>query len=95
MPQQKSSRQIPKFETEDEERAFWARADSTDFIDWRQGRRTSLPDLKPSTKTISLRLSESLLDNLKTLANRRDVPYQSLLKMFLAERVEREMRIRR
>ena len=95
MPQQKSSRQIPKFETEDDERAFWAQADSTDFIDWSQGRRMSLPDLKPSTKTISLRLSESLLDNLKILANKRDVPYQSLLKMFLAERVEKEMRVRR
>ncbi|MCP3963156.1 MAG: hypothetical protein GY719_35400 [bacterium] len=95
MPGQKSLRPIPRFETEDEEREFWAKADSTEYVDWRQTRRFSAPGLKPSTKTISLRLPESLLDNLKMLANRRDVPYQSLLKIFLADRVRQELRQQR
>jgi predicted DNA binding CopG/RHH family protein len=86
---------IPKFESEDEERDFWATHDSTDYIDWTQGRRVSMPSLKPSTKTISLRLPEPLLEDLKMLAHKRDVPYQSLLKIFLAERVEEELRSRR
>jgi predicted DNA binding CopG/RHH family protein len=86
---------IPKFESEDEEREFWATHDSTDYIDWTQGRRVSMPSLKPSTKTISLRLPEPLLEDLKMLAHKRDVPYQSLLKIFLAERVEEELRSRR
>jgi len=86
---------IPKFESEDEEREFWAAHDSTDYIDWSQGRRVVMPDLKPSTKTISLRLPEPLLEDLKMLAHKRDVPYQSLLKIFLAERVKEELRSRR
>ena len=86
---------IPKFESEDEEREFWATHDATDYIDWSQGRRVSMPNLKPSTKTISLRLPEPLLEDLKMLAHKRDVPYQSLLKVFLAERVEQELRARR
>ena len=79
------SRTIPEFESEDE-------ADSTDYIDWRQARPTVLPQLKPSLKTISIRLPVSMIEELKLLANRRDVPYQSLLKVFLAERIERELR---
>jgi predicted DNA binding CopG/RHH family protein len=86
---------IPKFESEDEEREFWATHDSTDYIDWSQGHRVSMPNLRPSTKTISLRLPEPLLEDLKMLAHKRDVPYQSLLKIFLAERVEQELRRRR
>jgi predicted DNA binding CopG/RHH family protein len=86
---------IPKFESEDEERGFWATHDSTDYIDWSQGRRVSMPNLKPSTKTISLRLPEPLLEDLKMLAHKRDVPYQSLLKIFLAERVQEELHSRR
>ena len=92
MPAPMNLKQIPKFESEDEERRFWEREDSADYIDWKQARRVSLPKLKPSTKTISLRIPESLLENLKILANKRDVPYQSLLKVFLAERVARELR---
>ncbi len=92
MPAPKNLKQIPRFESEDEERQFWAREDSADYIDWSQARRVSLPKLKPSTKTISLRIPESLLENLKILANKRDVPYQSLLKVFLAERVAQELR---
>jgi len=92
MPQRKSLKPIPKFESEDEEREFWATHDSADHIDWSRAERTSFPNLKPSTRTISLRLPESLIENLKMLANKRDVPYQSLLKIFLAERVEQELR---
>jgi predicted DNA binding CopG/RHH family protein len=82
---------IPKFQNEDEEREFWASNDSSDYIDWKKARRLTFPNLKPSTRTISVRLPESLLDDLKTLANKRDVPYQSLLKIFLAKRIEKEM----
>ncbi|PKB66020.1 MAG: hypothetical protein BZY81_08545 [SAR202 cluster bacterium Io17-Chloro-G4] len=82
---------IPKFESEDAERNFWATHDSTDYLNWEGARRLRLENLKPSTKTISLRLPEALLQELKLLANRRDVPYQSLLKVFLAERVEEEL----
>ena len=83
---------IPKFRSEAEERAFWAKEDSTKYVDWTKARRTVLPNLKPSSKTISLRLPEPLLAELKVLANKRDVPYQSLLKMFVAERLEQESR---
>jgi predicted DNA binding CopG/RHH family protein len=82
---------IPKFKNEDAERAFWATHDSTEFIDWRKSKRTLLPNLKPSVKTISLRLPEAMLEELKLLANKRDVPYQSLVKIFLAERIEEEL----
>ena len=85
---------IPNFASEDEERDFWASHDSTEFVDWTSARRLTLSNLKPSTKTISIRLPESLLDELKLLANRRDVPYQSLLKVFLAERVDKELHSR-
>lgn len=83
---------VPTFKTEDEEREFWAAHDSTDFIDWTKAKRTVFPNLKPSTKTISLRLPESIIAALKVMANKRDVPYQSLLKVFLAEKVEEELR---
>ena len=92
MPSQKSLKPIPTFESEDEEREFWASADSTDYVDWSRAQRVRMPKLKPSTRTISLRLPESLLENLKMIANKRDVPYQSLLKIFLAERVDQELR---
>lgn len=85
---------IPNFASEDEERDFWANHDSTEFVDWTSARRLTLSNLKPSTKTISIRLPESLLDELKLLANRRDVPYQSLLKVLLAERVDKELHSR-
>ena len=84
-------KQIPKFKSEEAEREFWSSQDSTEYIDWNKGERLVLPKLKPSLKTISLRLPESLLNELKFLANKKDVPYQSLLKMFLAERVQREL----
>ncbi len=87
----KKQRKIPVFKTEEEEREFWAEHDSTDFLDWRNARRAVFPNLKPSTRTISLRLPESIIAALKVLANKRDVPYQSLLKVFLAERIEEEL----
>ena len=85
---------IPNFASEDEERDFWANHDSTEFVDWSNAKRLTLSNLKPSTKTISIRLPESLLDELKLSANRRDVPYPSLLKVFLAERVDKELHSR-
>jgi predicted DNA binding CopG/RHH family protein len=84
-------KKIPKFRNEDEERDFWATHDSTEYIDWGAAQRLTLKNLKPSTKTISIRLPESLLADLKLLANKNDVPYQSLLKIFLAERVKQEL----
>lgn len=83
---------VPEFRTEDEEREFWGAHDSTEFIDWRSGRRQKFPNLKPSLRTISLRLPVSMIEDLKILANQRDVPYQSLLKVFLAERLKKELR---
>lgn len=85
-------KKIPQFRSEEEEQAFWADHDSADYVDWSQARRVVLPNLRPSTKTISLRLPEHMLEELKLLANKRDVPYQSLLKIFLAERIEQELR---
>jgi predicted DNA binding CopG/RHH family protein len=81
---------LPKFKNEGAEHEFWASHDSTDYIDWRKGKRATLPNLRPSSQTISLRLPKPMLDRLKLLANKRDVPYQSLLKMFVAERLKAE-----
>ena len=85
-------KRIPKFKSEDEQREFWATHSPLDFFDTSSARQVTLPNLKPSVKTISLRLPEMMLEQLKLLANKRDVPYQSLLKMFLAERIEAELR---
>lgn len=79
---------IPKFKTEAEERAFWEKHDSSDYVDWKQARSVAMPNLKPSTKTISLRLPEGLLDSIKIEANKRDMPYQSLIKSWLADDVK-------
>lgn len=78
---------------QDKRRDFWAEHDSADYVDWNKSQRVIFPSLKPSTKTISVRLPEALLDDLKYIANKKDVPYQSLLKIYLAERVEEELRI--
>lgn len=83
---------IPTFKNEDEERAFWANHDSTEYIDWNEAKVTILPMLKPSTKTISLRLPELMLDELRLIANKRDIPYQSLIKLFLKERIDQELK---
>lgn len=92
MPGRKSSKTIPRFKSEDQEREFWATHDSTTRLDWSRARPASFPRLKPSTRTISLRLPVLLVENLKMLANKRDVPYQSLLEVFLAERIDQELR---
>jgi predicted DNA binding CopG/RHH family protein len=84
---------LPKFKSEDEERAFWASHESSDYVDWKKGKRTLFSNLRPSVKAISLRLPESMLEELRLLANKRDVPYQSLLKIFLAERIAQELRL--
>ncbi len=83
---------IPKFKDETQEREFWHSHDSTEYINWNNGEKVILPKLKPSIKTISLRLPENLLNKLKLLANKQGVPYQSLLKMFLSERVDAELK---
>ena len=78
--------------TEEQVRKFWATHDSTDYVDWKKAKKVVLPKLKPSVKSISLRLPESMIEALKLLANKHDIPYQSLMKMFLAQRVEKESR---
>ena len=80
-------KEIPKFKSEDEERKFWETADSTKYIGWSQAKTKTLVKLRPSLRTISLRLPVAMIEDLKLLANQRDVPYQSLLKVFLAERL--------
>jgi predicted DNA binding CopG/RHH family protein len=82
-------KEIPKFKSEEEEQQFWAEHDSTEFVDWSNAQRAVFPNLKPSTKTISLRLPESMLEELKLLANRNDIPYQTLVKVFLSDRNQR------
>jgi predicted DNA binding CopG/RHH family protein len=87
MPKKK----IPNFKSEEAERVFWAREDSTEYVDWGKARRAVFPNLKPSLKTISLRLPASMIEELKLLANKKDVPYQSLMKLFLSERIKKEL----
>ncbi len=84
---------IPEFQNEDEERAFWSEHDSSEYLDWSPAEHTIFPKLKPATKTISLRISESMLGELKVLANKWDVPYQSLIKIFLRERLDTELQV--
>lgn len=86
---------IPRFKSEDEERNFWATHDLTDYLDQFEPVELDLSELKPSTETISLRLPQYLLARIKQLANFKDVPYQSLIKIFLAERVKKELQISR
>ena len=87
----RKKKRVPKHRSEARERDFWASADSAEYLDWSRAHRVAFPNLKPSLKTISLRLPAMMLAELKALANRRDVPYQSLLKMFLAERIAAEL----
>jgi predicted DNA binding CopG/RHH family protein len=83
---------IPKFKNEDEERDFWANKNSADYINWRKSKPAHFSKLKPSTKTISLRLPEFLLEEIRMLANKRDIPYQSLIKIILKEKIDQEMK---
>ncbi len=87
----KKFKPIPKFKNEDEEAAFWATHDTTEYLDWSKAvLNPPFPNLKPSTKTITIRVTESLLHSLKTIAHKKDVPYQSLVKIFLDEKVREE-----
>lgn len=83
----KKLKPIPAFKTEAEERQFWETHDSSDYLDWSQAQRVRFPNLKPSTTAISIRLPTELLEQIKVAANKRDVPYQSLIKMWLSEKV--------
>jgi len=87
-------KKLPEFRSEDNERKFWATADSTEHMDWQAGKRKKLVRLRPSLRTISLRLPVSMIEDLRVMANRRNVPYQSLLKVFLAERLAGERQLR-
>jgi predicted DNA binding CopG/RHH family protein len=91
----RSPKPLPTFKSEADERRFWETHDTTAYVDWSTARPARFPNLKPSTETISLRLPAGLLADLKALANKQDVPYQSLLKVFLADRVAREWRASR
>jgi predicted DNA binding CopG/RHH family protein len=84
-------KKIPKFKNEAEERLFWQKHDSSEYVDWSDAKNVVMPKLKPSTRSISIRLPESMIEELKVLANKRDVPYQSLLKMFISERIDAEL----
>jgi len=88
-------KKIPKFKDEKDEMEFWASRDSSDYVDWKKGKGVVFSNLRPSVKSISLRLPESMLEELRLLANKRDVPYQSLMKIFLSERIEEELRSHR
>lgn len=90
MAKRRARSTAPAFRSDATERRFWETHDTSPFVDWGQARVAVFPRLKPSTETISLRLPAALLAELKALANKRDVPYQSLLKLFLAERVASE-----
>ena len=86
----KKTKKIPQFKTEAEESEFWRTHDSSEYIDWSKAEHVTLPELKPTTKSISIRLPEFMLNNLKSMANKMDIPYQSLIKMFLQEKISRE-----
>ena len=96
MPAMKNAKKrlkpLPIFKTEDEERQFWSTHDSMDYVAWDNAERATFPNLKPSVRTISIRLPVSMIASLKALAHKRDIPYQSLLKVFLAERLKQEQR---
>ena len=89
----KKLKEIPIFNSEEEEREFWAKEDSSEYIDWETAEEQVLPNLKPTTRTISLRISEAMLEKIRIAANKRDVPYQSLIKMFLKGRLDEEFKV--
>ncbi|MCX6160849.1 MAG: BrnA antitoxin family protein [Ignavibacteriae bacterium] len=81
-------KKIPVFNSENAENDFWEKTDSTDYIDWGESRKVNFPNLKPSVKAISIRLTESMINDLKILSNKNDIPYQSLMKIFLQEKIQ-------
>lgn len=88
----KNLKKIPEFKNEQEEVEFWRTHDSTEYLDWSQAKKTVFPNLKPTTESISLRLPAAMLARLKELANEKDVPYQSLMKVYLSDRIEQELK---
>ena len=88
----KKYKEIPDFKSEVEEREFWSKNDSTEYVNWEKSEKITFANLKPSTKTISLRLPEYIIEELKMLAHKMDVPYQSLIKTFLRERINKELK---
>ena len=84
-------KQIPRFRNQDEEREFWATHDSTEYLEWSKAKKLRFSRLRPSVRSISLRHPEALLERIKLLANKHDIPYQSLMKVYLSERVEKEI----
>ncbi len=92
MKNAQKNKTVPKFKSEEDEREFWSTHDSSDYVDWKKARRVVMPNLKPTMKTISLRIPETMLSELKLLANKKDVPYQSLLKIFLSEKIREELK---
>ncbi|ACO32728.1 MULTISPECIES: BrnA antitoxin family protein [Acidobacterium] len=88
-------KKIPEFKSEEEEFAFWSKADSTEFVDWSKAEHKKLPNLKPTLRTISVRLPVAMVEDLKILAHQRDVPYQSLMKIYLADRIDQERKRKR
>lgn len=89
----KKLKQIPNFNNEDEEREFWAKSDSSEYFDWSKNEEMIFPNLKPSTESISLRLPSYLLARIKEIANKKDIPYQSLMKIFLNEKMNQELKM--
>lgn len=90
----KKLKKMPKFKNEEEEREFWSRHDSTEYINWSKAERAYFPKLLPSSKHISIRLPERLFEQLRNIAHQKDIPYQSLMKVYLAERVKEELKTR-
>lgn len=88
----KKVNKIPIFKNEEEERDFWSKQDSSEYVNWDKAEKVAFSNLRPSTKTISLRLPEYIIDELKVLAHKQDVPYQSLIKIFLKDRIDQELR---
>jgi predicted DNA binding CopG/RHH family protein len=87
----KKMQKIPDFKSESEEFEFWSKNDSTEYIDWNNSRKEIFPELKPTTKSISIRLPEIMINNLKSIANKMDIPYQSLIKIYLQENINRNI----
>jgi len=87
----KRLKKIPRFRNEEEERKFWATHDSTEYVEYSNAKKVVFQNLRPSVRIVSIRLPESLIAHLKLLANKRDIPYQSLMKIFLSERIKKEL----
>ena len=87
----KQFKTIPQFNSEAEEQEFWSKQDSSEYLDWSRAENATFPSLKPSLKSISIRLPESMIEQLKVLANKKDIPYQSLVKVYLSEKIHEEL----